>query len=164
MELSADLPPELVPLAWLLGSWAGAGVGALPQEHRFGQEAEFSHDGRGFLTYVSRTWRLTDDGERAEPLHAEQGYWRPLPDGGLDVVLAQAPGYAEIWHGTVAGPRIDLRTDVVARTPDAPEYTAGTRLYGLVEGDLAWAYDAAFDGTPLRALMSARLRRVGAVA
>jgi hypothetical protein len=163
VELTADLPAELVPVAWLIGSWAGAGVGGhpAPEEYRFGQELEVSHDGRGFLAWDSRTWRLDDDGERGEPLSRESGYWRPQADGALEVVLAHAEGYAEVYLGRVEGPRIDLQTDLVARTESAAEYAAGRRLYGLVEGDLAWAYDVAARGEPMQASMSARLRRVG---
>jgi hypothetical protein len=162
MELTADLPPALVPLAWLLGSWAGAGVGGHPEpaEYRFGQELDVTHDGRPFLVWDSRTWLLDDDGERGRPLTREMGFWRPQPGGVLEVVMAQADGYVEVWDGTVVGPRIDLQTDVVARTQSAPDYTAGRRLYGLVEGDLAWALDVAARGEPLQASMSARIRRV----
>jgi THAP4-like, heme-binding beta-barrel domain len=162
VELTTDLPPALVPLAWLLGSWAGPGVGGHPEpaEYRFGQEIDVSHDGRPFLAWTSRTWLLDEDGERGRPLVRESGFWRPAPDGSLEVVLAHAEGYAEIWVGTVAGPRIDLTTDVVARTQSAADYTAGRRLYGLVEGDLAWALDVAARGEPLQPSMSARLRRV----
>jgi THAP4-like, heme-binding beta-barrel domain len=162
VELTSDLPPALVPVAWLLGSWAGAGVGGHPEpaEYHFGQELDVTHDGRPFLAWVSQTWLLDDDGVRVRPLAREAGFWRPQPDGDLEVVLAQAEGYAEVWIGTVDGPRIDLQTDVVARSASAPEYTAGRRLYGLVEGDLAWAYDVAARGEPLQASMSARLKRV----
>jgi hypothetical protein len=162
VQLTADLPPALVPLAWLLGSWAGVGVGGHPEpaEYRFGQEIDVTHDGRPFLAWNSRTWLLDDDGERGRPLVREAGFWRPQPDGGLEVVLAHAEGYAEVWLGTVEGPRIDLQTDVVTRTESSAEYSAGRRLYGLVEGDLAWAYDAAAAGQPLQPSMSARLRRV----
>jgi hypothetical protein len=162
VELTSDLPSALVPLAWLIGSWAGAGVGGHPEpaEYRFGQELEVSHDGRPFLAWDSRTWRLDEDGERGAPIARESGFWRPLPDGRLEVVLAHAEGYAEVYVGTVEGPRIDLETDIVARTETSLEYAAGRRLYGLVEGDLAWAYDVAARGEPLQASMSARLRRV----
>ena len=53
-----------------------------------------------------------------------------------------------------------MRTDVVARTASAKEYTAGHRLYGLVDGDLLWAYDMAAMGQPLQSHISARLKRV----
>ena len=50
--------------------------------------------------------------------------------------------------------------DAVVRTESAKEVTAGKRLYGLVEGDLAYAYDMAAVGQPLQAHTSARLSRV----
>ena len=58
------------------------------------------------------------------------------------------------------GPRIDLATDLVARTSTAKEYTAATRMYGLVEGDLLWVMDMAAMGQPLTSHVSARLKRV----
>ena len=162
MELTTDLPAALVPLAWMLGSWAGAGVGGHPEpyEYRFWQEIEVSHDGRSFLAWTSRVWLLDDDGGRVRPLAREAGFWRPQADGRLEVVLAHAEGYAEVWLGRVDGPRVELTTDVVARTESALEYVAGHRLYGLVEGDLAWAYDVAARGEVMQASMSARLKRV----
>jgi hypothetical protein len=48
----------------------------------------------------------------------------------------------------------------VARTASADEYTAATRMYGLVEGDLLWALDVAQLGHPLQSHASARLKRV----
>jgi hypothetical protein len=47
----------------------------------------------------------------------------------------------------------------VARTDSAKEYTAGHRLYGLVNGELMWAYDMAAVGQPLQPHISATLRR-----
>jgi hypothetical protein len=168
IELSADLPPPLVPLAWLVGSWAGAGVVGYPtiqDDARFGQEVEFSTDGRPFLRYDSRTWLLDDDGEKVRPLATETGFWRPggtAPGGGIEVevLLAHPTGFVEIYLGVAKGPRIDLATDVVARTSTAKEYTAAKRLYGLVEGtDLGWAMDMAAVGQPMRSHASARLKR-----
>ena len=49
--------------------------------------------------------------------------------------------------------------DMVARTASAKEYTAGHRLYGLVEGDLMWAFDMAAMGEALQPHLSARLAR-----
>ncbi len=163
MELTADLPPELVPLAWLLGSWAGAGVGGYPsvEEFRFGQEVVFEHDGRPFIKHSSRAWLLDDEGAFVRPLASESGYWRPKANGKLEVTVSHPTGYSEIWIGTVTGPRIELRTDVVARTSTAKEYTAGHRLYGLVEGDLAWAFDMAAVGQSIQPHVSARLKRLG---
>jgi hypothetical protein len=162
VELSADLPSELVPLAWLLGRWEGAGVGGYPsiESFQFGQEVTFTHVGKPFLAYSSRTWLLDEDGNQVRPLASETGFWRPQPDGALEVMLAHPTGYAEIWLGTAQGAKVELATDVVARTASAKEYTAGRRLYGLVEGELLWAMDMAAVGEPLQAHVSGRLKRV----
>ena len=179
IELSTDLPVPLIPLAWLVGSWAGAGVVGYPtmeQDLRFGQEIEFSHDGRPFLSYASHTWLLDDVGEKVRPLATETGYWRPagpaeadspvasdgpVAHGGvaLEVLLVHPTGVIETYHGTVDGPRIELATDVVARTASAKEYNSAHRLYGLVEGDLLWVMEMAAVGQPLTAHVSARLKR-----
>ena len=179
IELSSDLPTPLIPLAWLIGKWAGAGVIGYPtiEEARFGQEIEFSHDGRPFLSYRSQTWLLDDDGNQTRPLATETGFWRPVaatvgqadegegekekaPGTELEVLLAHPTGFVEIYLGTVNGPRIDLATDLVARTSTAKEYTAASRLYGLVESDLLWAMDMAAMGRPLQSHASARLKRM----
>lgn len=162
MEITPDLPTELVPVAWLIGTWAGAGVGGYPgtDEFRFGQEITFSHDGRPFLSYWSRTWLLDDDGNPLRPLATESGYWRPQADGQVEVLVSHPTGINEIYVGEAHGGKVELRTDVVARTVSAREYTAGSRLYGLVEGDLLWAYDMAADGHALQSHVSARLKKI----
>jgi hypothetical protein len=161
VELRPDLPTELVPVAWLLGTWRGVGVGGYPtvEEFRFSQEVTFAEVGKPFLQYHSRSWLLDDDGTEVRPLAQESGYWRPQPDGSLEVLLAHPTGFAEVYLGTVEGPKIELRTDVVARTETAKTYTAGHRLYGLVDGDLMWAYDMAAEGQELQPHLSAKLVR-----
>jgi THAP4-like, heme-binding beta-barrel domain len=169
IQLDADLPAPLIPLAWLVGRWAGAGVVGYPtmeNDQRFGQEVTFSHDGRPFLSYSSRTWLLDDDGRQVGPLASETGYWRPVaaPEGssgiGLEVLLAHPTGIVEVYLGTADGPRITVQTDAVVRTTTAKEYTAATRMYGLVDGDLLWVLDMAAVGQPLASHASARLKRV----
>lgn len=78
----------------------------------------------------------------------------------LDVSIIHPDGVSEVYIGQVAGPRIDLATDAVLRTSGAKEYTAATRLYGLVEGHLLWAWDIAALGQELRTHASARLAKV----
>ena len=183
IQLDADLPAPLIPLAWLVGRWAGAGVAGystMAGDVRFGQEVTFAHDGRPYLSYTSTTWLLDDDGRQVRPLASETGYWRPAaaqpgehaedtaeepepgngPGSPIEVLLAHPSGYVEIYHGVVDGPRVTLETDVVARTGTAKEYTAATRLYGLVEGDLLWVMDMAAVGVPLASHASARLKRL----
>lgn len=162
MELTADLPTELVPLAWLIGRWEGAGVVGYPtiESVNFGQEVTLAHDGRPFLEYRSSTWLLDQSGAKVRPLSCESGYWFPRGDGELEVVLTNSYGVAEIHVGTVEGARVNLHTDLVARSPHAPEYTAATRMYGLVEGDLMWVLDMAAVGQPMQSHASAQLKRV----
>lgn len=171
IQLDADLPAPLVPLAWLVGRWAGAGVVGYPtmeQDLRFGQEVTFAHTGEPFLEYSSRAWLLDDEGRQGRQLATETGYWRPVeggddgPAGGtaLEVLLAHPMGYVELYTGSVEGPRVTLETDAVVRSHTATEYTAATRMYGLVEGDLLWVLDMAAAGSPLSSHASGRLKRV----
>jgi len=167
-----DVPQLLRPWTWLLGVWVGVGTGQYPtiEDFRFGQEVAFSADGRLFLSYISRSWLLDDDGNRVRPLATEAGYWRPKEDNRIEVTLSHAMGYSEIWYGrlevtglenaVVTGARVDLRTDVVARTETAKEYTDGHRLYGLVEGHLLWTFDMAAVGESLVNHLAASLSRV----
>jgi hypothetical protein len=147
---AAPAPPlheALAPVAFLLGTWRGVGVGGYPtiDSFRFGQEITFGHAGKPVLSYASRTWILDDTGAVVRPGAFETGFWR-MTDAGLEVVLAHATGFAEIWVGEVTGSRVELHTDVVARTSSAKEVTGGHRLYGLVDGDLLYAYDMAAVG------------------
>jgi hypothetical protein len=83
-------------------------------------------------------------------------------DGGFDieVSLVHPGGVSELYLGQVKGPRIDLATDAVLRTATAKEYAAATRIYGLVEGHLLWAWDIAALGQELKTHASGRLERV----
>ena len=161
---SAAAPhPSLAPLLFLLGRWEGAGVVGYPtiESARFGQEISFSHNGKPFLIYQSRTWLLDEAGNLGRPLATETGFWRPQEDGRLEVVLAHPTGIAEIYIGEIAGTKIEMATDAVVRTSSAKEVTAGRRLYGLIGPDLGYAYDMAAMGQPLQAHVSAQLKRVG---
>lgn len=146
------------PIAFLLGTWRGEGVGGYPTMETFGygEEVVFSHVGKPFLAYTQRTWALDDK----RPLHGEAGYWRPQPDGGIEVVMAHPTGVTEIYYGTVDGTRIELATDIVVRTTTAKEVTALKRMYGLVADKLMYAVDMAAVGQPLQAHLSATLARV----
>jgi hypothetical protein len=82
--------------------------------------------------------------------------------GGFDieVSLLHPGGVHELYLGQVKGPRIDLATDAVMRSATAKEYAAATRIYGLVDGALLWAWDIAALGQDLRTHASGRLERV----
>lgn len=160
-QIPSDLHPDVVPIAFLLGHWRGNGHGDYPtiDSFEFGQEIGFTHDGRPFLHYFSRTWLLDDEGNEVRPLALETGFFRPKPDGVLEVTLAHPTGFVEIYYGQVDGAKIELGTDAVVRTQTAKEYTGGQRLYGLVEGDLLWTFDMAAVGQSLQPHIWARLQR-----
>ncbi|HWL60434.1 MAG TPA: FABP family protein [Microbacteriaceae bacterium] len=82
--------------------------------------------------------------------------------GGFDIEVAivHPTGVSELYLGHVQGPRIDLASDAVVRSSTAKDYTAATRLYGLVDSHLLWAWDMAALGQSLRTHASARLERI----
>lgn len=195
-SIPTDLPAEIVPLSWLLGTWEGTGVlDYLKAEERisceFGQRITFSHDDCAALNYASSAWLL--DQERTA-LSTELGFWRlstpAHPDdsgpgmlpgnsvrpygntdavetlrnaqGGFDleVSVLHPSGISELYLGTVQDAKVTLATDAVLRPGSAQEYSAATRLYGLVESHLLWAWDIAAFGQNLRTHASARLAKI----
>ena len=70
-----ELHPSLAPLRFLIGRWEGAGVVGYPtiESANFGQEISFSHNGKPFLIYTSRTWLIQEDGTIGRPLAMETG-------------------------------------------------------------------------------------------
>lgn len=196
IEIDASLPPEIVPLSWLLGVWEGTGVvhyqhGEETLELEFGQRVSFSHDGLPYLNYSSYTWVL---GEESTPHVSESGYWRlsrPITEGepgpgmlpgigerpvqtaegveklrnsaggfDIEVSITHPDGVFELYLGSVTGPQINLSTDAVVRTANAKPYAAATRIYGLVESRLLWAWDIAALGQGLRTHSSGTMNRV----
>ncbi len=162
-ELDPDLPPKLAPLAWLAGRWRGLGVVGYPtiESSNFAQELEISHNGRPFLYMRSRTWLLDSAGNQVRPLATECGYWRVLDDGEIELLLAHPTGIVELYAGRreAERPVIELATDGVMRSPAAKEYTAGKRMYGLVDSKLMWVMDMAAVGQPMSPHASAQLER-----
>ncbi len=173
-ETVAGVPLEIAHLSWLVGVWEGVGTGQYPtiEDFRFGQRVRVTCDGRPFLSYASASWLLDDDGAMVRPLATETGFWRPgaAGEGSVELLLSHPTGYAEVWLGWVTvtaldtaritGAKMELTTEVVARTDSAKEYTRGQRLYGLVEGDLLWTFDMAAVGQPSSNHVAARLQPV----
>lgn len=158
---SPDLHPDLEHLAWLVGTWWGFGVGGYPtiESFRYEEEVSFSHDGRPFLRYESTSWLVDDDGNRLRPSSSELGWWRKGADPrSVEAMIAHHTGIVEVYVGEAVFHKIELATDVVARTHTAKEVNAFKRLYGKVDDDLAYAFDMAAVGQPLQAHLSARLQ------
>ena len=161
-EIPTDLNPALVGLAWLRGRWEGTGYREWPGDEkiRFGVQVDFTENGGDYLHFISQACSLDDDGLPAAPLAIETGFWRADAQAGVEAVMCGPDGYAEVLYGTLQPGRVDLISDAVIRTKDAPvAYTAGRRLYGLVDGRLMYSVDRATDGVPLRPYTWATLER-----
>ncbi|GIG57721.1 UPF0678 fatty acid-binding protein-like protein [Longispora fulva] len=167
LRVGPDLHPGLLALLPYVGVWRGRGQGGYPdiEDFQFAQEIRFSHDGRPFLSYESRTWLLDEDSKPIRPAAREVGWWRPVLNDGqatddVEVLLTMPTGFLELYIGKVSGLKVEMSTDAVVRTVTAKEVTGGHRLYGIVEGALLYAYDMAAVGQPLQPHLSARLLRV----
>ncbi|WP_394552850.1 FABP family protein [Agromyces sp. MMS24-JH15] len=108
--------------------------------------------GPGLLPGVGE--RAFADADAVESLRNDAGGFD------LEVSIIHPGGVSELYLGQIKGPRIDLATDAVMRTSSAKPYAAATRLYGLVEAHLLWAWDIAALGQDLRTHASARLAKV----
>ncbi|MFT4148408.1 MAG: FABP family protein [Micrococcaceae bacterium] len=127
------------------------------------------------LSYECGVWQLD---RNASPLDAGPGMFpgseEPAfkdaeavehlrnPQEGFDIManIVHPGGISELYVGDVQKGRINLHTDMVMRTKGAKEYTAATRMYGWVNGDLLWAWDIAAHGKPLNTHASAQLKKV----
>lgn len=160
-ELPDNLHPNAGPLAWILGTWRGNGHGDYPtiEKFEYGQELIFTHDGRPFFHYMARSWITDGEGNRVRDAAIETGFLRFPEQGKVELLLNHANGISEMWHGTAADGKLELTTDAVMRTETAKEVTAGTRIYGNVNGELMYAYDMAAMGQALQPHLWARLKR-----
>ena len=156
-----NLHPDLMPLAWLIGTWRGKGRGEYPNVpgFQFAQEVSFNHDGRAFLNYFSRSWIIDQNDEIIRPAASEVGFWRVKENNVLEVLLAHNTGIAEGWVGVVKSAKIQLEMDQGYSSPTAKIVTAGSRLYGLVDDELFTSYDMAAQGQTLQAHLWSSLER-----
>ena len=164
-EIPSDLNPALAGLAWLRGRWEGTGYREWPGEGKveFGVQIDFVENGGDYLHYLAQMFLLDAEGRPESPLTIETGFWRADAKANADVVMCSPDGYSEIWFGKLQPGRVDLTTDAVVRSPNAPvEYSAGRRLYGNVNGQLMYSFDRATTDVALRPYMWATLNRVGA--
>jgi hypothetical protein len=140
IDPSEEPPQSIAPLYSEIGYW------------RLSRALGEGDQGPGMLPAVGD--RVFTTAESVETLRNGRGAFD------LEVAIVQPGGVSEIYLGEVNGPRIDLATDAVVRTATAKEYAAATRIYGLVEEHLLWAWDIAALGQDLRTHSSGRLARV----
>lgn len=76
-DLPTDLTPELVPFAWLIGTWEGAGrLGeGEAEDGYFWQQVIFRDLGGPYLEYRSEAWLTEADGTKLRILAVESGFW-----------------------------------------------------------------------------------------
>src|ERR1700730_5110978 len=85
IEIPSGLHKDVISLAFLLGTWEGAGVhAALPGQEggpgsekcNFGQEIVFRHDGRPFVEFRTGTRVRDAEDNKVKPLENDHGFWR----------------------------------------------------------------------------------------
>jgi hypothetical protein len=150
--------PDLTEISFLVGAWAGTGRGTYPTIRPFEYEEEVDFvapPGKPFLAYTQRT-----RAPEGAPLHAETGYLRPAGPGLAELVIAQPSGIVEVHHGTVAGHRLHLRSDLVGLTRTAKQVDSVERIMWVEDGVLRYELDMAAVGRPHQLHLEAELRRM----
>jgi len=149
------------PIAFLLGTWRGEGHGGYPgmTPFRYGEEMHVWHVGKPHLAFDQRTWQLDDAGVAGRLLHGESGYLRCLDDGQLELVVAMAPGHAEVSTGRVEGTRITLESAGVLDAPSAASVSAVKRTWWLDDDLLRYDVEMSALDQPMSWHLSAELRK-----
>jgi THAP4-like, heme-binding beta-barrel domain len=165
----ASLNDALLALLPLVGVWRGEGEGrGTHGDYRFGQQIIVSHDGRDYLNWDSRSWRLDENGVYDEAALRETGFWRFVNDPAdlsetqaIELLLAHSAGYVELFYGRpLSQSSWELVTDALARSKSGMLVGGAKRLYGIVEGgDLAYVEERVDADGGLVPHLSARLSR-----
>ncbi|KAF5468781.1 hypothetical protein F2P56_012907 [Juglans regia] len=155
---AAAVHPGIEPISYLLGTWKGQGEGGFPTINSFsyGEELRFTHhSSRPVIAYTQKTWKLNS----GEPMHAESGFWRPKPDGSIEVVIAQSTGLAEVLKGTYNTEEkvIKLQSELVGNASKVKEIT---RVFRLIGGDLSYEVEMATNSTSLQPHLRASLKKL----
>jgi hypothetical protein len=149
--------PDLGPIAFLLGTWAGEGEGDWPSSgpFRYGEEMSFEHVGEPFLLYAERSWAAED----GEALHFERGFLRPAGLGRVELVLAHPLGIVEVAEGSVSANAIDVASTTVATTATGSPVTELRRRFDLDGDVLRYELDMAMRDVPLIRHLKGELKR-----
>lgn len=168
LRLGANLNDALLALLPLVGVWRGEGEGrGAHGDYHFGQQIIVSHDGGEYLNWDSRSWHLDEAGEYAGPALRESGFWRFVTDPAdpgesqaIELMLAHSAGYVELFYGHPRNQSSwELVTDALARSKSGVLVGGAKRLYGIVEGDLAYVEERVDADGGLVPHLSARLTR-----
>ena len=155
------LHPLCAPVAFLLGQWHGEGRGGYPGMTAFAYREEMRvwHTGKPYLAFEQRTWQ-TDSDKAGREIHGELGYLRCREDGGLELMVAMAPGHVEVSTGSVVGTRITLASVGVIDAPSAASVSAVTRTWWLEDDVLRYDLEMSALDQPMTWHLAAELRRV----
>ena len=93
--------------------------------------------------------------EAMEQFRADHGGYN------IEVSTIHPGGVAELYRGWVRSARIEIASAQGVAFEGAKTYRHSTRLYGIVEGALLWAWDIALPGGELKSHASGRLEKVG---
>jgi hypothetical protein len=159
--MAAELHPDVIALAPLLGTWEGAGSGEYPTIAAFDyrEVVTFSHVGKPFLSYSQRTQHPVS----GLPMHSETGYVRMPGPGSIEIVMAQPTGLAEVYSGGMVADDellvIDVRSTSIGSTPSAKDVAATERTFSLSGDELSYTFRMAAVGLALQHHLRATLRR-----
>lgn len=171
-----NLPIEIAPLAWMLGTWRGWGMHTMPgdeEDRPILEEVRAEIVGTQMMLTTS-LYEATPHGEDIDPMldsfagiaALEQGellseetlYIRLLPGSGMIPPVgevetreftasgATTTGLATLWAGVSMGPRVRMISDAIARDASAEPVEEMTRMYGLVGGELMWTQERYLSG------------------
>lgn len=165
LRMGPSLDDGNLALLPLVGVWRGEGEATYPtmdEPYRFVQQVTIAHDGRPFLSYESKSWRLDGPGGNVVgPAFRETGFWRPQADDSIELLILHDDGIAELFFGKARSQTSwEFGTDAVLRSPNSPDVSSASRLYGVVEGALAYVEERATSEHELQPRLSAKLERV----
>ena len=162
--VEGPLHADLAPLAFLLGTWRGAGSGGYPTIDPFEYEEElrFEHVGDTFLLYQQRSWSPQD----GSPIHFERGFLRPGEPGRVELTLAHPLGLTEIAEGALDGTRLEgtaleLVSREIGRTTTGMYAIALIRRYRTQGDTLRYETEMQTERTLMTRHLEAELHRVG---
>ncbi|KAK3042685.1 hypothetical protein RJ639_000937 [Escallonia herrerae] len=107
------------------------------------------------IAYSQKTWKLSS----GEPMHAETGYWRPKPDGTVEVVVAQSTGLVEVQKGTYDAEEkvVKLRSELVGNASKVKEITQAIKFDN---GELCYVVEMATNLTSRLPHLKASLKKL----
>jgi THAP4-like, heme-binding beta-barrel domain len=149
---------DLTPL---IGRWTGRGRGSYPTiaDFEYLETITITASPKGFLVYQ----QTTKHPETGLPMHAEMGYFRPLTDGRVELLLAQPNGIAELHSGTVVATadewRLALDSTTIGRTESAKRVGAVARRITVSGDELRYELHMSAVGQPLQFHLTALLQR-----